>query len=641
MNVTSSIRDGFANVLARLGQVRGAKDAGNSYYLTALSFEEIEAAYRTSWFRKIVDIPPFDMTRQWRAWQADDQQIGAIEKIERKLRIASKVRRAMTWGRLYGGAGLILGIKGQASQTPLDPLTITKDSLLYVHVVSIRNGLTAGEIDNDPLSETFGEPSVYRLTGGGASGAPVSVDIHPTRVVRFIGNELPAVLGSGAVLGTIGGVNPSGWGDSLWHVMQEAVKHSDSTHAGIAAMILEAKVDVYKIPGLMGKISTPAYETSLVSRFNLGNQLKSINNALLTDAEEEWQQKTQTFTGLPEVAALFLSVMAGLADIPATRLLGKSPDGMNATGDSDTRNYYDMLKSRQELEVRPSIETLDEVLIRSALGSRPDEIGYEWNPLYQMTPAEKATRDSATADVVTKYNATGLVPDSVMAAGVKNQLIEDRVFPGVDQAYADAEDAGEEPPALTEPSPAEIAMAKVNAPANNNEPFGQPSKRAVGDSTPRSLYIRRQVLNAGDIIEWAKGQGFEQTVPADQMHVTIAFSRQPVDWVKVGVDWSQDDKGRVTIAPGGPRAVEPLGPHQAPVLMFAGGDLMWRWRSIKDAGASWEYGDDFQPHITISYAAATLPLTKVVPYRGQIVLGPEIFEEVNDDWKSTFEEEPT
>jgi hypothetical protein len=72
------------------------------------------------------------------------------------------------------------------------------------------------------------------------------------------------------------------------------------------------------------------------------------------------------------VLRTFLSIVAGAADIPATILLGKSPDGMNATGDSDFRAYYDSIGSKQDNELRPLIERVDEVLIPSALGSRPE-----------------------------------------------------------------------------------------------------------------------------------------------------------------------------------------------------------------------------------------------------------------------------
>jgi hypothetical protein len=61
--------------------------------------------------------------------------------------------------------------------------------------------------------------------------------------------------------------------------------------------------------------------------------------------------------------------------------------------------------------------------------------------------------------------------------------------------------------------------------------------------------------------------------------------------------------------------------------------LSWRHEDIKRAGASWDH-PQYQPHITISWKAADVDLEKVEPYRGKIVLGPEIFEPINENWKA-------
>jgi hypothetical protein len=73
--------------------------------------------------------------------------------------------------------------------------------------------------------------------------------------------------------------------------------------------------------------------------------------------------------------------------------------------------------------------------------------------------------------------------------------------------------------------------------------------------------------------------------------------------------------------------------------MFTSSELSWRWFHIKGCGASWKYGEDFQPHVTLTYKGDdTLDLSKVEPYRGPIILGPEIFEEVVHDWASDLVE---
>jgi hypothetical protein len=147
----------------------------------------------------------------------------------------------------------------------------------------------------------------------------------------------------------------------------------------------------------------------------------------------------------------------------------------------------------------------------------------------------------------------------------------------------------------------------------------------VGDAEPRTLYVSRKVTNAAEVLGWAKEQGFTQTLAADDLHVTIAYSRQALDWMKVGEPW----EGEIEIAAGGPRLMERFG--EATVLLFAGSRLSWRHEEIIRAGASWDF-PEYQPHITIAYGEAP-DLAAIEPYRGKIVLGPEIFAEVDEDWK--------
>lgn len=143
----------------------------------------------------------------------------------------------------------------------------------------------------------------------------------------------------------------------------------------------------------------------------------------------------------------------------------------------------------------------------------------------------------------------------------------------------------------------------------------------------RPLYASRKVANADQLLRWAKEQGFRTTLPAGDLHVTIAFSRTPLDWFAVGEAWSET----VTVLPGGPRAVEPLGDKGAVVLKFKSSELEARWQQFRDAGASWDY-DGYQPHVTLTYDPGDLDLAKVEPYLGKLEFGPEIFAPLDEDW---------
>jgi hypothetical protein len=147
---------------------------------------------------------------------------------------------------------------------------------------------------------------------------------------------------------------------------------------------------------------------------------------------------------------------------------------------------------------------------------------------------------------------------------------------------------------------------------------------------PRTLYVRRDVVNAAEIIKWAKAQGFKTTLPASDMHVTVAYSHAPVDWMQMGESWYSNKDGKLEVAPGGARLVEQFD-KGAVVVLFNSSELTWRHMAMRERGATWEH-DEYQPHITITYEPGDVDLAKVEPYRGKIVLGPEIFEEIEEDW---------
>lgn len=147
---------------------------------------------------------------------------------------------------------------------------------------------------------------------------------------------------------------------------------------------------------------------------------------------------------------------------------------------------------------------------------------------------------------------------------------------------------------------------------------------------PKPLYVCRVVENANDIIAWAKSNGFDTTLPAIEMHVTICYSKAPVDWNAL-----KHDANGVEI-PSGARQLSQLGDEGAVVLQFEAPYLGERWQYYLDHGASWDY-DAYYAHITISYVGPK-DLSSIEPYRGTIKLGPEIFEELVEDWKDEVDE---
>lgn len=155
----------------------------------------------------------------------------------------------------------------------------------------------------------------------------------------------------------------------------------------------------------------------------------------------------------------------------------------------------------------------------------------------------------------------------------------------------------------------------------------------VQKAQARPLFVARYVKNASDIIKWAKAQGFKTTITPEELHVTVVYSKAPVDWMKADESWGYgSDEGLLKIAPGGPRVVERLGDKGAVVLLFKCRELQWRHESIRNTtGASWDYRS-YQPHVTVTYDGADVDLNKIEPYTGEIVLGPEIFASLDNTY---------
>ncbi len=462
MGVVTYIGDKLSNLIAGLGTARD-KASGSVYGTPLQSDQELMDAYRGAWLpRKIVDIPAMDATRNWRNWQAEAQQITAIEAEEKRLGLQGKVNRSLARARLFGGAALVIGDGAANPMEPLNPERIARGGIRYVTEVN-RRQLSAAELELDPASPDFGMPAYYRL-----SSPRGSVDIHPSRVVRFIGAEHPEPeLQSG--------IN-YGWGDSILLAVMEAVRQSDSTAANIASLIFEAKVDVFRIPDFMQNMGDPEYRTRVLERFRLAATGKGINGALVMDKEEEYQQKSASFANLPQVLETFLQIVSGAADIPVTRLLGQSPAGMSATGESDVRNYYDRINAMQTLQLSPAMAVLDECLIRSALGSRPPEVWYQWASLWQPMAKEKADIGKTAAETIKILRDSQLFPDDALSVAAVNMLTELSVMPGLDVAIEEADPVGEDDDAAS--------MGQVRPPEEDDEGSAQ-----IGDSARSSYWL--------------------------------------------------------------------------------------------------------------------------------------------------------
>lgn len=414
--------DRLRNLAANIGTGRD-KITSSHYHYEGLTDAQLMNAYRGNWLpRKLIDIPASDATRRWREWQGTKEQIDAIEEVERRFAIRKKLKKVLQLSRLKGGGAILIG---DGSPNPLEPIDLDNfRGLKYVTLLS-RADVNPGDFDFDPSSEFFRQPKFWQINTQDRG----MLDVHPTRLCLFKGNEIPDDHMHAQ----------NGWGDSVLDAVYSALMQADSTTANIASMIFEGKVDVIKIPGLMAQIGDEQYFNRLTTRLTSAMTLKGVNGALIMDKEEEYDQKRSEFANLHEIMDRFFQNVAGAADIPLTRLFGRSAGGLNATGESDLKNYYDMIQSIQETEITPTIWRLDEAIIREALGERPDNIFYNWRGLWQLNDKERSEVTKNIADAGTAM--LGYLAPEVVGEAVSNALIENGIMPGLQNAMEKAGEA--------------------------------------------------------------------------------------------------------------------------------------------------------------------------------------------------------
>lgn len=149
----------------------------------------------------------------------------------------------------------------------------------------------------------------------------------------------------------------------------------------------------------------------------------------------------------------------------------------------------------------------------------------------------------------------------------------------------------------------------------------------------QTLYVNRPLLNADHLLHWAINQGFKSTLEPHDLHVTVAFSKKPVEWHHIT---PSDDHLHIE---GGHRAISPLGDKGAVVLHFDHPKLHERWQHFIDNGATWDH-DGYRPHVTLTYDGGGLPLDRVMPYDGPLIFGPEEFEPLDQNWDQKIQEVP-
>lgn len=365
-----ALDDGLENVLTGLGTSQDKATANNwTHSGRNLDHVQLAARYREDWIsQKVCNIVPQDMTREWRDVDTEEGK-----EADDQLGVKFLYEEAYRWARLYGTSFLVLDLKGSGKlDTPLNVGKLKAGCINSMQVVDRTRFLPVGQVDYNPMSPYYGMPSHYQLVG--------STDpIHCSRFIRFDATKLPLFETW----------RNQWYADSTLIPLEDVIDQFHSAAASASALCQEALVDVVSIPGLQAILTNPAGEAAIMKRFRTMKTLKSLHKVLVLDANEQYDTKTMNLNSLRELIWEYLKIVAAACGIPATRFLSASPDGLNATGQSDLNNYVQMLQSLQHSIFGPTLRQLDPI-IQKHFGI--EEYKYKWNDLFPESAYERAER---------------------------------------------------------------------------------------------------------------------------------------------------------------------------------------------------------------------------------------------------------
>jgi phage-related protein (TIGR01555 family) len=378
---------------------------------------------------------------------------GKLEELECDLRLW----QGLCYENAMGGGAVMLGVNdGEDFSKPLNLERVTKLNFL---LTLEPQELQAENWQNDPMLPGFGNPRTYRFNPVSRGGSKRhGMSIHESRLAIF-----PGIQVSRRQVTT-----QAGWGDAVLSRCRETLRDFQTSWAAAGLLVADFAQAVWKIKGLAEIIALDK-DSEIANRITAMELARSTVRAAVIDADgEEFERKQTPVSGLPELLDRFATRLAAAADIPVTLLMGMAPAGLNATGESDIRTFYDRVKARQNRKLRGPIEKICRVAFKSLGIEEPDNWFIRFSPLWQPTDQEVA----ATRKTIADTDAVYFDMQVISSEEIREQRFGGREF-GLDLKI----DASKKIPMATPPE-AEAEYKEIADKAKLEEPVEKPATKA-------------------------------------------------------------------------------------------------------------------------------------------------------------------
>lgn len=471
--------DGYVNLLNKYGTKQDNSEAYKFEREPVIPDMQLTGLYEgNGLFSKIIDTPAEEALKHGFDLNLKSNEMNAfVDEALDDLEWDEKATTAIKWARLYGGALIVMLIDdGRGLEEPvdwehirsIDELRVYERSIVQPDYASLYQQDYGGKGVGNRVSK-FGQPEYYYV-----SSIYGSFKVHESRCLVFRNGVLPEQTSNATYLF---------WGMPEYVRIRRALRETVTAHTDSVKLLERSVQAIYSMKGLASLLTTDDGENQVLKRLQLVDTSRGLLNSIAIDSEgEQYDFKTFQFSGVKDVIDATCNMLSALTNIPQTILFGRSPAGMNATGDSDFESYYNFVEKIQRLMLKRNLRTLLDVVFRAGIasGDVAEEPDYklEFKPLWSLSDTEQAAVDQTKAQTALVKAQTAQAYVDMQALDpteVRRRLASDEEFDVEDIISEDDEDdllqslLGTEPSTMSDVEAAQKNIEQGKAPGGEEQ----------------------------------------------------------------------------------------------------------------------------------------------------------------------------
>lgn len=398
-------QDGWNNLFTGLGTPNDKRMQTTFKVPHRLGWRDMENLYIGDGLaRRVIDLVTKEMTRK--GFEVEGDTSGIVIKAMRKNNLYTSIREMVRWSRLFGG---VLGVMeiNDGSASMINPVREGRiQSINGIHVYNRwRTWWTPADLYQDPKNPKYMTPQFYTVSP--ILSTPFRV--HETRCLRMDGFPVTDTYR----------IRNLGWGDSVLQAYYDKLRSFFEVYANVESIIEDFVTGAMSIKNLGNLLETDEGAASVKKRLEILDMSRHILNTMLLDADmEQFEKHASSVAGLSDLMDRYGQQVCLVEGIPATLLFGRSPAGMNATGESDFQSFYDNLSANQEQDMTPVMERVVYLLSLCKVDgfNRASFGDIKWKQLLQLSEMDEAKRRFIVSQTALNWARAGLTSGEIITS---------------------------------------------------------------------------------------------------------------------------------------------------------------------------------------------------------------------------------